>query len=92
MSVRTVRFPKTFPGPGQLLTSSVLKKTQENQTTSIEDDLNGRQPLSKTTSMEDDLNGRRTQWKTNSMEDELNGRRSQWKTTKMEEDLKGIQH
>ena len=40
--------------------------------TSMEDDLNGRQPLWKTTSMEDNLNGRQPHWKTTSMEDNLN--------------------
>ena len=40
------------------------------------------------TSMEDNLNWRQPQFKTNSMEDNLNGRRPQWKMTSMEEDLK----
>ena len=33
--------------------------------TTMEDDLNGRQPLWKTTSMEDNLNGRQPQWEKN---------------------------
>ena len=41
------------------------------------------------TSMEDDLNERQPQWKTTSMEDNLNGRRAQWKTSSMEDDIKG---
>ena len=51
--------------------------------TTMEDDLNGRQPLWKTTSMEDNLNGRQPQWKTTSM-----GKKCQWRITSMEEDLK----
>ena len=31
--------------------------------TSMEDNLNGRQPIWRTTSMEDDINGRQPQWK-----------------------------
>ena len=34
-----------------------LPKTMPNQTTSIEDDLNGRKPQWKTSSMEENLNG-----------------------------------
>ena len=58
--------------------------------TSIEDDLNGRQPEGKTISMEDDLNQRRTQWKTNKVEAKLNGRRPGRKTSSMEDDLNEI--
>ena len=58
-----------------------LPKTIPNQTTSMEDDLNGRRPQRKTTSMEDKFNGRRPQWKMTLMEDDLDGRRLQWKTT-----------
>ena len=50
--------------------------------TTMEDDLNGRQPLWKTTSMEDNLNRRQPQWKMTSMEI-----KSQWRITSMEEDL-----
>ena len=41
----------------------------------MEDDLNGRHW--KTTSMLNDLNGRQPQWKTTSMEDDPNGRQPQ---------------
>ena len=57
------------------------QKTIPNQTTSTEDNLNGRQPQWKTTSMEDDFNGRQPQWKTTSMEDDLDRRRPQCKKT-----------
>ena len=57
--------------------------------TSLEDNLNGRQPRCKTTSMEDDFNGIWPQWKTISMEDNLHARQPQWKTTSMEDDLHG---
>ena len=46
--------------------------------TSIEDDLNGRQPQWKKTLMED-----------NEMEDNPDGRQPPWKTTPMEDDLNG---
>ena len=71
--------------------------------TSMEDNLNGRQPQWKTTLMEDgepqwkmttiedDHNGRQPQWKTTSMEDNLNGRQPIWKTTSMEDDINGRQ-
>ena len=39
-----------------------------------------------TTSMEDDLIGRQPQWQTTSMEDDLIGRQHQWQTTLMEDD------
>ena len=61
----------------------VWKYLKRWKTTSMEDDLNGRQPQWKTTSMEDDLNGRRPQWKTTSMEDNLNRRRPQRKMSSM---------
>ena len=44
----------------------------------------------KITSMEDNLNGRQPQWKTTSMEENLNGRQFQWKTIPIEDDLKEI--
>ena len=80
-----------------------LRKTIPNQTTSMEDDINGRQPQWKMNSMEDDQNWRLPKWKTalmednfcrwvpycetTSMEDDLNERRPQWKMTSMEDDL-----
>ena len=51
--------------------------------TTMEDDLNGRQPLWKTNSMEDNLNGRQTKWQTTSM-----AKKCQWRITSMEEDIK----
>ena len=66
--------------PGKPLKASFEQKQKKHhwKTTSIEDDLDKRQPQWKTTIMEADLNGRRFQWKTTSME-----------TTSMEDDLIG---
>ena len=61
------------------------------KTTSMKDNLNGRQPRWKRNTMEEDPNGRRPQWKTTTMEDNQNWRWPQWKTTSMKEDLNGRQ-
>ena len=60
----------------------------------MEEDLSRRRPQWKTTSVEDDLTGRQThwkryQWKTTSLEDNLGGRRPQWKTTSVGDNLSG---
>ena len=44
------------------------------------------------TSMEDNINERQPKWKTTSMEDDLHGIKCQWTTTSMEEDLREALH
>ena len=63
----------------QWKTTSMEDNLNGRQRTSIEQDFNGRWPQWKTTSIEDNLYGRQPRWKTTLMEDNLNGRRPQWK-------------
>ena len=63
----------------------------EWKTTSMEDDLNGRQHQGKRISGEERLYGTRPHCKVISMEDNLNGRRHIGKNTSIEEYLNGSQ-
>ena len=65
-----------------------MNKMEDNQmTTKIKDDQNGKRPKWKTTIMEEYQNGRGLKWKTTKKEEDQNGRRSKWRMTKMEDDL-----
>ena len=68
----------------QRKTASMEWKTTHWNKTSLEDDLNGRQPQYMMTYMANNIIGRQPQWKKNSMEDKISERRHQWKMTLIE--------